>query len=169
MVRSHSSCRRAKAGGGARPCVFFRPRHQTRPNWVPLDITHCLAGSALVAGIVFYGVVANCHLSQNVTVIEEKASPNGLLLALHLKTDCEALVGYCPSFSQVRIAHPGQDPKKEGVWAFELSEEDNRLYFDWISNNALRIMYSEYDKVKYRRQRLDSANLDIQYQPIGNF
>jgi hypothetical protein len=29
----------AKVGGGAGPCVFFRPRYQICPNRVPLDIT----------------------------------------------------------------------------------------------------------------------------------
>ncbi len=127
----------------------------------------CLAGSGLAAGIVFYGVLANCRLSQNVAVIGQKASPDGSLLAVHLRTRCKALVGYCPSSSQVRITQPGQDPKKGGASIFEFSEEDDYLRFDWTSNKSLRITYSGDDRPKYRRRRLDNVAVDIQYRPIG--
>jgi hypothetical protein len=125
----------------------------------------CLVGSGFAAGGVFYGVLANCRLSQNAEVIGEKPSPDGSLLAVHLRTRCRALVGYCPSFSQVRITQPGQDPKKGSASVFEFYEEDDYLQLDWRSNKTLRIIYSGDDKRMYRRGRFD--NVDIQYLPVG--
>jgi hypothetical protein len=110
----------------------------------------CLAGSGLVAASVFYGVLANCHLSQTVTVIEKKPSPDGTLVAVHLRKRCEALVGYCPSVTQVRIVRTGEDPTGSGTSVLQFREETDYVKFDWTSNSSVRITYPGGLPVLYR-------------------
>ncbi len=118
-----------------------------------------------MAGSIFYGVLANCHLSQTVTVIAKKESPNGSFVAVHLRKRCEALVGYCPSVTQVRIIRRGEDPRSGGTSVFQFGEETDYLKFDWTSNTSMLITYPGGVGVMYRGHR--AGNIDIQFLPVG--
>lgn len=126
-------------------------------------LTLCLTGVALAASCVFYGLAANCRLWQTTTVLWEKRSPDSSLIAVHLARRGEAVVGYCPSLSRVRLIRPGGDPKTSGTLILELSEDDG-LRLEWRSSGLLEISYSGFDKVTHREQRVGAIR--IRYLPI---
>ncbi len=99
-------------------------------------------------------------------VIARKSSPNGTFVAVHLRKRCEALLGYCPSVTQVRIVRVGEDPRRGGTTVFQLSEETDYLRFDWTSDTSVRITgYSDGEGVMYKERR--AGNIDIQFLPVG--
>jgi hypothetical protein len=118
----------------------------------------------LGASGVFYGLLANCHLSQTTTVLAENRSPDGSSIAVHLARRADAVVGYCPSVSLIRLIQPGGDPKATGIPILELSEDDSYVRLEWRSNDLLEVSYSGFDKVIHREQRV--GRIRIRYLPI---
>jgi len=150
-----SACAAALAGG-----IWAHGRKRQ----VRLQATMlCIAGTALAAGSVFYGVLANCRLSQSTIVIDEKRSPDGSFIAVQLIKRCNALVGYCPTASLVRIVRPGEDARTGGTSVFESSDGGDDLILDWAANNFLRIYYSGNDRVTHSVQK--AGNVSIKSLP----
>jgi len=150
--------RRGRAG------AFWAPGHN--PAGKLRATILCLAGSGLVAASLFYGVLANCDLAQTVTVIATKPSPDGSYVAVHVRKSCEALVGYCPSVTQVRVVRVGEDQRNGGTSVFQFREETDYLMFDWTSNKSLTIAYPGPEKVMYKERR--TGDIDIQFLPVGS-
>jgi hypothetical protein len=125
----------------------------------------CLAASGVAEVSLFYGVLANRHLFQTTTVIEEKQSPNGSFLAIHLVNGCKAIVGDCPPVSKVRLVQAGGDPTTGATLILDLSKEDGTLRLDWLSNGLLQISYSGSDRIVRRERRVGGVN--IRFLPIG--
>jgi hypothetical protein len=125
----------------------------------------CLAGSGLVAGTVFYGLLSNCHLFQTVKIIEEKRSPDGSLVAVHLNKGCEAFVGYCPSVYQVRLVRAGESPTIGGTLLFEYAEGTDYATIDWKSNQVLQVSCSWENRLKLHDKLV--GRVRVTYVTIG--
>jgi hypothetical protein len=125
----------------------------------------CMVGSGLAAGGVFYGLMANCRLSQTVKIIEQKSSPDGSYVAVHLENGCEAFVGYCPSAYQVRLIRDGENPTNGGTVLFEYPEGTDDATVVWLSNQTLQVSCSSQNRLRLHDKQIGSVR--VRFVTIG--
>lgn len=119
--------------------------------------------STSAAGI-FYGVLANCHLSCGSRIISEVPNRTGKVKAVWFSRKCVAMAKYCPSLSYVSIIKRDETlPNTEGE-TLTIDVYDG-LRLEWKSDDRLVVWYPGPARVL--RHQAVADGIHFEYRPVG--